>query len=89
MLQLTGRCSYEIYLTHMFVVLGLMHPFRYLFGAAPAASSAYPVTYAIMLVLSILLGYAVERFFSDPLNKVLRDNHAGRVVRLPECDRAR
>jgi peptidoglycan/LPS O-acetylase OafA/YrhL len=88
LLQLTGRCSYEIYLTHMFVVLGLMHPFRHLFGAAPAATSAYPVTYAIMLVLSVLLGYAVERFFSDPLNKALRGNYAGRVARLPESDAA-
>jgi peptidoglycan/LPS O-acetylase OafA/YrhL len=88
LLQLAGRCSYEIYLTHMFVVLGLMHPFRHLFGAAPAASSAYPVTYAIMLVLSVLLGYAVERFFSDPLNKALRGNYAGRVARLPESDAA-
>jgi peptidoglycan/LPS O-acetylase OafA/YrhL len=87
-LQLAGRCSYEIYLTHMFVVLGAMHPFRHLFGAAPAATSAYPVTYAVMLVLSFLLGYAVERFFSEPLNKALRDNYASRVVRLPESDSA-
>jgi peptidoglycan/LPS O-acetylase OafA/YrhL len=86
LLQLAGRCSYEIYLTHMFVVLGLMHPFRRLFGAVPASSPAYPVTYAVMLVLSILLGYAVERFFTDPLNKALRDNYAGRVARLPESD---
>jgi peptidoglycan/LPS O-acetylase OafA/YrhL len=71
-LRLAGRCSYEIYLTHMFVVLGLMHPFRDLFGARPAASAAYLATYAIMLVLSILLGYVVERWFSDPLNKALR-----------------
>ena len=88
LLQLVGRCSYEIYLTHMFVVLGLMHPFRHLFGATPTASSAYPVTYVIMLVLSVLLGYAVERFFSDPLNKALRGNYAGRVARLPESDAA-
>jgi peptidoglycan/LPS O-acetylase OafA/YrhL len=73
-LRLAGRCSYEIYLTHMFVVLGLMHPFRGLFGAWPAASAAYLVTYGIMLVLSILLGYAVERWFSAPLNEALREN---------------
>jgi peptidoglycan/LPS O-acetylase OafA/YrhL len=73
-LRRVGRCSYEIYLTHMFVVLGLMHPFRDLFGAQPAAAAAYLVTYGIMLILSILMGYAVERWFSDPLNKALRDN---------------
>ena len=81
-LQLAGRCSYEIYLTHMFVVLGLMHPFRGLFGAKPAVSAAYPATYAIMLVLSILLGYAVERWFSHPLNEALR-SRLSTTVRCP------
>jgi peptidoglycan/LPS O-acetylase OafA/YrhL len=71
-LRLAGRCSYEIYLTHMFVVLGLMHLFTDLFGAGPADSAAYLAAYAIMLVLSVLLGYVVERWFSDPLNRVLR-----------------
>jgi len=83
-LQLAGRCSYEIYLTHMFVVLGLMHPFKYLFGAEPVTAAAYAATYAIMLGLSVLLGYAVERRFSDPLNDALRDNYGGRVARSLE-----
>jgi peptidoglycan/LPS O-acetylase OafA/YrhL len=83
-LRLAGRCSYEIYLTHMFVVLGLMHPFRDLFGARPAAPAAYLVTYAIMLVLSIFLGYVVERWFSDPLNRILRDDRIWRWRRSPE-----
>jgi hypothetical protein len=58
----------------MFVVLGLMHPFRSSFGTQPAASAAYLVTYGIMLALSILLGYAVERWLSGPLNEALREN---------------
>jgi peptidoglycan/LPS O-acetylase OafA/YrhL len=73
-LRLAGRCSYEIYLTHMFVVLGLMHPFRSSFGAQLAASAVYLFTYGIMLALSILLGYAVERWLSEPLNAALREN---------------
>jgi peptidoglycan/LPS O-acetylase OafA/YrhL len=88
LLRLAGRCSYEIYLTHMFVVFGLIHLFRHLFGAAPAASWAYPVTYAIMLALSILLGYAVERLFSNPVNEALRDDRARRAARLPESSSA-
>ena len=71
-LRRVGRCSYEIYLVHMFVVLGLMHPFGALFGTHPVASTPYLITYGVMLVLSILLGYVVERWFSDPLNKALR-----------------
>lgn len=78
-LRLAGRCSYEIYLTHMFVVLGLMHPFKELFGSGPAIAAVYLVTYAMMLALSILLGYAVERWFSDPLNRILRDDRTGCV----------
>jgi peptidoglycan/LPS O-acetylase OafA/YrhL len=81
LLQLAGRCSYEIYLTHMFVVLGLMHPFRGLFGAERAATAAYLATYVIMLVLSVLLGYAVERRYSDPLNEALRGRYAARLAR--------
>jgi peptidoglycan/LPS O-acetylase OafA/YrhL len=83
-LRLAGRCSYEIYLTHMFVVLGLMHPFRDLFGPRPHYAAAYFATYAVMLVLSVLFGYVVERWFSDPLNRVLRGARTERVARSPE-----
>jgi peptidoglycan/LPS O-acetylase OafA/YrhL len=76
LLQLAGRCSYEIYLTHMFVVLGLMHPFKAMFGTAPPNRAAYAVTYAVMLALSVVLGYAVARLFSEPLNEALRDKFA-------------
>jgi peptidoglycan/LPS O-acetylase OafA/YrhL len=71
LIQLAGRSSYEIYLTHMFVVLGLMHPFKALFGASPHRS-AYPIAYLIMLALSIVLGFAVSRWYSEPLNRKLR-----------------
>jgi peptidoglycan/LPS O-acetylase OafA/YrhL len=73
LLQMAGRCSYEIYLTHMFVVLGLMHVFKNLWGASPGTWAVYPPSYAIMLALSVLLGYVVERRFSDPLNAALRN----------------
>lgn len=75
-LRLAGRCSYEIYLTHMFVVLALMHPFKSLFGSRPAIAAVYLVTYAMMLALSILFGYVVERWLSAPLNRMLREDLA-------------
>jgi peptidoglycan/LPS O-acetylase OafA/YrhL len=75
LIQLAGRSSYEIYLTHMFVVLGLMHPFKALFGETPHRA-AFPIAYAIMLTVSIALGCAVSRWYSEPLNRKLR-SHTG------------
>ena len=39
---------------------------------AGCSCAAYLATYALMLILSIVLGYAVERWLSDPMNKALR-----------------
>jgi len=72
LLQAIGRCSYEIYLTHMFVVFASFAVFGALFGkGAPRVS--YPVSYVIMLVLSVLLGHVVSRWFSEPANRALRE----------------
>ena len=79
LIQLVGRSSYEIYLTHMFVVLGLMHPFKTLFGESPH-SSTYPIAYVIMLALSIVLGFAVSRWYSEPLNLRLRQQRENRAA---------
>jgi len=73
LIQLAGRSSYEIYLAHMFVIFGLMHPFKALFGESPPGA-AYPVAYVIMLALSIALGFAVSRWYSEPLNHRLRQH---------------
>lgn len=78
-LQLAGRCSYEIYLTHMFVVLGLMPVFRSIFSAAPEGHWPFAAAYAVMLVLSVLLGWLVAKTFSEPLNGILRGRGAGTV----------
>jgi peptidoglycan/LPS O-acetylase OafA/YrhL len=71
LLRAIGRCSYEIYLTHMFVVFGSFHVFRALFGKE-APQAIYPVSYVIMLALSVLLGHLVSRWFSEPANRALR-----------------
>jgi peptidoglycan/LPS O-acetylase OafA/YrhL len=63
-----GRLSYEIYLTHAFVVLGAVAWFRAQ-GQPPAA--VYPLLAAI-LVASWALGAAVERWLSAPANRWLR-----------------
>jgi peptidoglycan/LPS O-acetylase OafA/YrhL len=74
-LRQIGRCSYEIYLFHMLVVLGLMG----LFERIHPAMKTIPMWYILMLLLSVLLGYAVSRFYSEPLNRRLRSrDHRGR-----------
>lgn len=62
-LQAIGRHSYEIYLTHMLVVLAVV----------PAATVAWlPLFYATAVIGSLALGWVFARFFSQPLAAALR-----------------
>jgi peptidoglycan/LPS O-acetylase OafA/YrhL len=81
LIQLAGRSSYEIYLTHMFVVLALMHPFKAWCGETPHRS-AYPIAYVVMLAISIALGTAVSRWYSEPINRKLRRKAGAATIRL-------
>lgn len=66
-LRLVGRCSYEIYLFHMLMVLGLIAIVRQLHIAR-----AFSLWYAAMLIGSVLLGSLVARVYSEPLNRRIR-----------------
>jgi peptidoglycan/LPS O-acetylase OafA/YrhL len=70
-LRSVGRWSYEIYLTHMLVVLGLV-PF---IAASKPAAAWIPVWYAALLIASVALGWVVHRVYSEPLNRALRSRH--------------
>jgi peptidoglycan/LPS O-acetylase OafA/YrhL len=63
-----GRSSYEIYLVHMIVILALMDVFKRL----KPAMSTIPLWYLAMLLLSLLVGYGISRYYSEPLNRRLR-----------------
>jgi peptidoglycan/LPS O-acetylase OafA/YrhL len=63
-----GRRSYEIYLTHMFVVFGLFHVFL-LWGRR---ISAVPFLFLGVIILSALLGKFVAGSYSEPLNRLIR-----------------
>jgi peptidoglycan/LPS O-acetylase OafA/YrhL len=63
-----GQRSYEIYLTHMFVVFAFFHLFVAAGKPLPAALSLF----VVVIVISALLGEAVARFFSEPLNRAIR-----------------
>jgi peptidoglycan/LPS O-acetylase OafA/YrhL len=67
-LLMAGRRSYEIYLTHMFVVIAVAAGF----AATGDAIWAVPVFFVAVIVVSGFLGETVSRFYSEPLNRWLR-----------------
>jgi peptidoglycan/LPS O-acetylase OafA/YrhL len=74
-----GQHSYEIYLTHMFVVFALFD--AYLATDKPAHST--PLLFVGVIVLAAILGSAVARFYSEPMNRWLRRRwHIGPPARL-------
>jgi peptidoglycan/LPS O-acetylase OafA/YrhL len=67
-LLLAGQRSYEIYLTHMFVVMALAATF----AATGHAMWAVPVFFIAVIAISGLLGELAGRFYSEPMNRRLR-----------------
>lgn len=63
-----GRHSYEVYLSHEFAVIGVLTAFVKIHRGPPIASIA------AVLALSAVLGFMFARFFSEPMNRALRDN---------------
>ncbi len=63
-----GQRSYEIYLTHMFVVFALFRLF--LFAGCPKA--AIPLLFLAVIIVSTFLGDLVARAFSEPVNRLIR-----------------
>jgi peptidoglycan/LPS O-acetylase OafA/YrhL len=72
-----GRYSYEVYLTHMFVVFGLFS----LFLKFDKPMRLVPVLFALTILIAGALGAAVARFYSDPMNQYLR-NRSRRSLNL-------
>lgn len=63
-----GRCSYEIYLTHMLVILGSM-PF---IAASKPRLTWIPVWYVALLISSVTVGWLVHQVYSEPSSRALR-----------------
>jgi peptidoglycan/LPS O-acetylase OafA/YrhL len=66
-LRMLGQRSYEIYLTHIFVVLGIFD----LFVRGKPMAAVWPM-FAVVLVLAGLAGEFVARGYSEPMNRWLR-----------------
>ena len=81
-----GQRSYEIYLTHMFIVFGLFS----LFAKVGKLMRAVPLLFLAVIIIAGLLGDLVARFYSEPMNRTLRKrwgdgpNKLGSVIDAPE-----
>lgn len=64
----SGRLSYEIYLTHMFVVIAMLNIFQ-----AVGASMRWGILWYVPTIAACwLLGWIVARYFSTPCEKAMR-----------------
>jgi peptidoglycan/LPS O-acetylase OafA/YrhL len=63
-----GRRSYEVYLTHMFVVFALFG----LYKSAGLPLGVVPVLFIGVILISGLLGEFVARLYSEPMNRLVR-----------------
>lgn len=72
-----GRYSYEVYLTHMFVVFTLFS----LFLEQGKPMRLVPVFFVLTIFISGLLGSLVARLYSEPMNRYLRDSRIHRAMR--------
>lgn len=63
-----GQYSYEIYLTHMFIVFGLFS----LFLDVGKPMRLVPVLFTVAIVVAGFLGAAVAHLYSEPMNRYLR-----------------
>ncbi len=70
-----GQYSYEVYLTHMFVVFGL-----FLDDGKPMR--LVPVLFMVTILIAGVLGAVVARFYSEPMNRRLR-NYFGSTQAQP------
>ena len=68
LIRTIGRASYEIYLTHMLVILGLMPMIK----SQSPYGAAMVGWYGVLLLLSLVLGWVVYSLYSEPMNERLR-----------------
>jgi peptidoglycan/LPS O-acetylase OafA/YrhL len=68
-LLIAGQRSYEVYLTHMFVVFAFFDAFV----AAGKPMVGVPALFLVVIPVAVVLGGMVGRFYSEPMNRCLRN----------------
>ena len=71
-----GQHSYEVYLTHMFVVFVL---FR-LFLVVGKPLRYVPALFIVVIVVAGLVGEVVARVYSEPINRLIRERWGRKVI---------
>ena len=71
-----GRRSYEIYLTHVFVVFIFLAAFVRL----NKPSTLVPVYFVVSVIISGILGEAAARFYSEPMNRWVRRDRSYTIL---------
>jgi len=66
-----GQRSYEVYLTHMFVVFAAFQ----LFVLAGKPMIAVSALFLVVILVAGFLGEAVARFYSEPMNEFVRGRY--------------
>jgi peptidoglycan/LPS O-acetylase OafA/YrhL len=82
---LLGKRSYEVYLTHMFVVFGLFN----FFVRVGKPMKAVPALFIAVILTAALLGELVARLYSEPVNRWLRKRWGDGPERLGTVEAAR
>jgi peptidoglycan/LPS O-acetylase OafA/YrhL len=77
-LLLAGQRSYEVYLTHMFVVVGGFA----LFASVGKPMAGVPVLFVLVIAAAVLLGQVVAQFYSEPMNRWLRGRWGDGAARM-------
>ena len=77
-LQRIGQRSYEVYLTHMFLVILV---FRF-YLASSKSVKVVPVLFVSVVLLAALAGELVARLYSEPMNRWLRRRWGDGPARL-------
>jgi peptidoglycan/LPS O-acetylase OafA/YrhL len=77
-LRKLGQRSYEIYLTHIFLVI----PLFTLFLVAGKPMPAIPALFLSVILLAPILGELIARLYSEPLNRILRSKFGDSPSRL-------
>ena len=77
-LQWIGRRSYEVYMTHMFVVIG----FFVAFTAMGSPPRGVVFLFAMVALVAAVVGELVARYYSEPMNRYLRNRFGGSTSKV-------